>query len=308
MRKFFCFLIIVFTFYFLFFNFVQAQSWWPLVPCGRTGQVSCTRCDLFRLADNVIHFFLEGIVPPVAAVLFIAAGLMIVLAGANPGLYAKGIAIFKNTFIGLVIILASWLIVNTLIQSFGPIQAQDSWFRFTCPADGAITPGGPLPPGAPPATTQQSAQALINAIGTGSFSTNGDCGGNYNARQNIQDMADGKFPAVCSTSCSCVTGGSSGNVTVDSSILITLADLRIQRGMRFTVTSLTTGQHSSNGSFHYKGRAADIVISSPISQSVLFEARGFLQSRGGSAWCESSSGAKVSDCNLSQTDHIHWEK
>lgn len=135
-----------------------APSWWPLVPCGRqvppgfTGPIApgstyapCTRCDLFRLADNVIHFTLEGLIPPVAAVLFIAAGLMIVLAGANQSMYAKGIAIFKNTFWGLVIIFASWLIVNTFIQSFGPIQAQGgSWFRFTCEG-GVIIPS--VPPG-----------------------------------------------------------------------------------------------------------------------------------------------------------------
>ncbi|MBI2003563.1 MAG: hypothetical protein HYS78_01085 [Parcubacteria group bacterium] len=148
---------------FLFFPLVvSAVNYLPLVPCGISqenesafkakgqGQADwnysrpCTKCDTFRLVDNSIKFALFGVVPPVAAVLFIAAGLMILLAGANPGLYARGTDLFKNTFYGLVIILASWLIVNTFIQSFGPDQVKDSWFSFTC-KEGVITPGGPPP-------------------------------------------------------------------------------------------------------------------------------------------------------------------
>ena len=137
------FLILIFALIPIFQVFA-APSWLPLVPCGRTGQVPCTRCDLFRLADNVIHFILEGLVPPVAAVLFIFAGLMILLGGAMPKRIELGKTIFKNTFWGLLIILASWLIANTFIQSFGPDKAKGTWFRFTC-REGVITPGGPPP-------------------------------------------------------------------------------------------------------------------------------------------------------------------
>lgn len=134
---------------------VLAVDYLPLVPCGRSDQDNpntpviegaCTRCDSFKLAHNVISFILYGLVPPVAAVLFIAGGLMILLAGAYPAWIATGKKIFWNTFIGLLIILASWLIVNTFIQSFGPDQVKGSWFKFTCPP---IT--GPGGAGGPPA-------------------------------------------------------------------------------------------------------------------------------------------------------------
>ena len=153
--KFFIFLVLLSTFYFLYSSSVVAVDYLPLVPCGLKSQDNpstpeiegaCTRCDSFKLAHNVISFILYGLVPPVAAVLFIYGGLVILLAGARLEWISHGKKVFWNTFLGLVIIMASWLIVNTFIQSFGPEQAKDSWFRFTCSEKGAITPGGQPPP------------------------------------------------------------------------------------------------------------------------------------------------------------------
>jgi len=152
------FLILLTTFY-LLPTISLAVDYIPLVPCGLKAQPvdssgnrigdpgidytrSCTRCDAFKLAENVIDFGLKGIVPPVAAVLFVTGGLVILLSGAKPEWITFGKKIFWNTFIGLLIILASWLIVNTFIQSFGPDQVKGSWFKLTC-RDSVITgPGG----------------------------------------------------------------------------------------------------------------------------------------------------------------------
>lgn len=291
-------------------NRSTGPSWWPLVPCGTSvNPNSCTRCDLFKLTHNVISFILYGLVPPVAAVLFILGGLFILLGGARPEWVGTGKKIFWNTFIGLVIILASWMIVNTFLKSFAPAQADAPWYRLTC-KDSVITPGGPPPP--PSATVQQAAQALINAIGLSSFSANADCGGNFHARQNIQDMAAGQYPAVCSPICSptnpCLAGGSSGSVTMNPALLDGLRALR-NRGIIFTVTSLTTGKHSP-GSSHYSGHGVDFVISNnnPV---VWIEARTFLNSLGGDAFCETAGGQRDSDCSpISQgnVDHIHWTR
>ena len=154
--------IFLFVSYFLILNsnFVSAVDYLPLVPCGLNQQPSggdpnndytraCTRCDSFRLVKNVIDFVLIGIVPVAAAVLFIAGGLVIVLAGARPEWISTGRQIFWNTFIGLVVIFSSWLVVNTFLKSFAPDQAAAPWYRFTCePETGRIRPGGPPAPGA----------------------------------------------------------------------------------------------------------------------------------------------------------------
>lgn len=132
-----------------------APSWWPIVPCGLTKPAEapegsylsdsyyqpCNPCEIFHLGRNIIDFILMGLMPPVAAGLFIWGGFLILMGGPNPALFAKGKEIFTTTFYGVLIILGSWLITNTIMMSV----AQDSievngttvnivtdWNKFTC--------------------------------------------------------------------------------------------------------------------------------------------------------------------------------
>ncbi|MEK7603755.1 MAG: transglycosylase SLT domain-containing protein, partial [Patescibacteria group bacterium] len=163
------------------------------------------------------------------------------------------------------------------------------------------------PPPPPPGSSQEKAKELISVIGLGSFSTDADCGNPYHARQNIQDIAAGKLPAVCSPSCSCKAGGTSGSVTVNSSLLDGLIQLS-KSGAIFRVNSLTTGKHSPS-STHYKGNGVDIVPNGS-SPSEWIKARDFLNSFGGNAFCEDKSSRAVSSCSPipSSVDHIHWTR
>ncbi|OGN05855.1 MAG: hypothetical protein A2746_00665 [Candidatus Yanofskybacteria bacterium RIFCSPHIGHO2_01_FULL_44_22] len=112
------------AFFLLLPNFVSAApSWWPLVPCGTSvNPEPCNPCELFHLGRNIIDFVLMGLMPPVAAGLFIWGGFLILMGGANPALLSRGKEIFKTTFYGVLVILASWLITNTIMMSV----AQDS--------------------------------------------------------------------------------------------------------------------------------------------------------------------------------------
>lgn len=293
---------------------------WPIVPCGLSKDnpatpdinegTPCTRCDLFQLLKNIVDFTIGGLMPPVAVLLFVWAGFLILMGGANPGLVSKGKEIFSNTFFGIVIMLAAWMITNTIIQSVGSkYNNAQNWFQFTCVETAPVVPPVVGRPPSPVSVSASAAKAgeLIRAITLNSFSSSGDCGSNFNARQNIQDIAGGRMPAVCSPSCSCQSGGSSGNITVNASLLEGLAKLS-QRRINFTVTSLTTGRHSQ-GSSHYSGRGVDIVVS-PNSPSVWIETRTFLNSLGGQAICESKSGNVVASCSPipSVVDHIHWTR
>lgn len=498
----------------------------PLVPCGRSGQALCTKCDLFQLLKNVIDFIVGALMPALGILLFVWGGFLILLGGARPELVSKGKTIFWNTFLGIMIMLGAWMITNTLIKSVGAkYDTANTWWQFTC----VDTPSGTPPPttsptptpppagnctgvecsdsnlnvcaqntsancvetevnkwdsqikmaaagnqigsgintvalvkaimsqesggrtnvtspagacgimqllpetanrskagctsenitcgwlndannvqanicisinylkslssscgtspinlaagynggggnegacdpsqscascsmcgteptrrwectwdgpdgehkrcnvdraagsfsetrkyapkvaycyskfggsGEIPGTSQDKAKKLIDAIGLGSFSTGADCGNSFHARQNIQDIAAGKFPAVCSPTCSCVTGGSSGSVTVDSSLLDGLIQLS-QSGVVFKVNSLTTGKHTST-STHYKGHGVDIAPNGS-SSSEWIKARDFLNKLGGNAICENKSGGSVSSCSPipSSVDHIHWTR
>lgn len=248
--------------------------------------------------------------PPVAVLLFVWAGFLILMGGANPGLVSKGKEIFSNTFFGIIIMLSAWMITNTIIQSVGSkYNNAQNWWEFVCVETAPVVPPVVGRPPSPVSVSGSAAKAreLINAINLNSFSSNGDCGSNFNARQNIQDIAAGRLPAVCSPSCSCQTGGPGGGITVGANLLDGLVKLS-QRRINFTVTSLTTGRHSQ-GSSHYSGRGVDIVVSQN-SPSVWIEARTFLNSLGGQAICENRSGNAVASCSPipSVVDHIHWSR
>ncbi len=116
----------------------------PIVPCGQVNdfqgspddeRVPCDQCQLWHLLKHLVDFILIAAAPILATVFFIVAGVYMILGGANPGMLSQGKSIFKNTFIGLLIVMLAWLITNTLINSlvapnFGgnPLP----WYEFYC--------------------------------------------------------------------------------------------------------------------------------------------------------------------------------
>ena len=232
---------------------------------------------------------------------FLWAGFMWLGAGGNPGIIGKAKSRMTSAILGAVLILSSYLILNTINPDLINIG-------FPLPGIN-IGPGGPGAPGGPgpggSATASQAAAQRALSAGINFTSANPDCGNPYHASQNIQDIIAGKMPAVCSPSCNCVAGGPSGNITVDAFLLDSLTALR-QSGVLFSVTSLTTGKHGAN-SLHYQGRAADIVLGSQNSADWT-KAVSFLTSRGFGAFCESKGGSPDPNCNLAVTDHIHLQR
>lgn len=114
-------------------SITYAVSWWPLVPCGTSANPTpCNQCDLLKLLKNIIDFVLMGLMPPAAAILFVWGGFLILMGGANPGLISKGKDIFWNTAIGVAILLASWLITNTIIRSVAADNVAPEWWKFEC--------------------------------------------------------------------------------------------------------------------------------------------------------------------------------
>lgn len=92
-----------------------------IVPCDG---VNCTICDIATLAQNVLN---TGIFVAVflSAGLFAFAGIKYVTAGGDTGKVGAARKIFWNVTLGLVIILAGWIVVDTLMKTltrgdFGP--------------------------------------------------------------------------------------------------------------------------------------------------------------------------------------------
>ena len=94
---------------------VSAQAG-GLVPCGGSGQDPCNACHVAQLAETVIAFIIQ-ISFVVAALLFAYAGFLFFTGGSNPGKITTGRTIVTNTFVGIIIILTSWLLVNVILTT-----------------------------------------------------------------------------------------------------------------------------------------------------------------------------------------------
>lgn len=110
----------------------------PIVPCGMGENadqpVRCDKCQLLHLLRHLIDIVLIFVAPVLGTLFFIVAGVMIMLGGDNPGMLSRGKSMFKNTFIGVVIIFMAWLITNTLIQTLAKAGAvgEGNWWTFSC--------------------------------------------------------------------------------------------------------------------------------------------------------------------------------
>jgi hypothetical protein len=93
--------------------------WGPILSCSGSGQgglPKCTSlCDLLHTFQNVIYFGISLAFFAIAPVLLIWGGVLILIAGANPGLLEQGKKILTGTLIGILIVLCAFLIVNTFL-------------------------------------------------------------------------------------------------------------------------------------------------------------------------------------------------
>ncbi len=89
-----------------------------LVPCGTSTTPPCNWCYLMQLIKNIIDL-LMSIVFPLAAVMVVVGGIMILTAGGSAERVSKGRQIVTAAVIGILIALLSWLIIDTIIKVLG---------------------------------------------------------------------------------------------------------------------------------------------------------------------------------------------
>lgn len=94
-----------------------------LVPCEGS---ECTICDFAILMQRVLNFIIT-LSTVVAGILFAYAGLLYIFAGGDAEKVQKAHSIFYNVFVGLIIVLASWLIVSVIMKSLLSGNIQGPW-------------------------------------------------------------------------------------------------------------------------------------------------------------------------------------
>ncbi|MFH0806664.1 MAG: hypothetical protein V1885_03000 [Candidatus Brennerbacteria bacterium] len=96
---------------------------------GPTGP--CDFCDALVVAKNIILLLLEF--ATIAATIMIVVGaLMMMFSGGSEERFATGKRAILNAAIGLAIALASWLIVNIVIQFLAPGDTIVPWAQINC--------------------------------------------------------------------------------------------------------------------------------------------------------------------------------
>jgi len=97
-----------------------------LVPCNGP---DCTVCHVFKLVVNITEFLFKQVALPLAGLMFLVGGIIMMLSAGSEARYKKGKDILINTLIGLDIVLAAFAIVNTLIMFFADGTIANGWWR-----------------------------------------------------------------------------------------------------------------------------------------------------------------------------------
>lgn len=103
-----------------------------LVPkgCQSGGPLSCGLCQFFELASNIINFVVFCLTPPVAGLMIVISGLILIFGGSESA-RTYGKKMLTTTVVAIVIIYASWLLINTIIQLIGGANG-GSWYQYQC--------------------------------------------------------------------------------------------------------------------------------------------------------------------------------
>ena len=120
-------LTVLMTLFFVTPSLAMAAGLTSIVPSDCTGDGGCQSiCDLAQLAQNVLN---DGIYLAVflSAVLFAWAGWKHMSAGGDSHQISEANKVFSAVFIGLIIILSAWLIVDTLMRTIAGQPAGLPW-------------------------------------------------------------------------------------------------------------------------------------------------------------------------------------
>lgn len=112
------FLIILFTT--IPFVASAASFLGQIVPnCGTVQGATelCGFCDFVSLAQNIMNFIIAFSII-VGTLMIVYSGFLYMTAGSNSGQISKAHSVFTTVIIGLVVVLAAWLIVNLIMISF----------------------------------------------------------------------------------------------------------------------------------------------------------------------------------------------
>jgi hypothetical protein len=277
----------------------------------------CSACNLVSLANGIITWLI-GFLFIIFAVILAFAGFGLVTSGGNHHALDEAKNRFVNAFIGLIIVLAAWLIVDTLMRGLvgrpnaegqvpnGQVSGWLYWNEVECydqptPAAGEFNPVTFEPNESMPETANPN--VIINDYGPGGLygleggetytpSPSADNGLDYN--EGIRAQLAHASPALISM-LNCIGGRVPANVGRVSSI----SDSKIvDRSKTWQQCAAGQCQHVA-GSYHYGGSG------SCIGRSY---AADFGDEANVAAICgAANSCGRVHSCSVHNGNHVHLQ-
>lgn len=90
-----------------------------LVPCGNAGEPRCELADIFKLTKIAFEWILKDIATPLAGLMIVIGGVMMLVSAGNPGMISRGKQIVIWSIIAWFLMFASVLIINTVFEAIG---------------------------------------------------------------------------------------------------------------------------------------------------------------------------------------------
>lgn len=118
-----------FVFFCLGFLFIlPAVVFAQLVPCDGP---ECQACHLVELGDNIVRFLIT-IAAVIGAIMIAVAGLQMVTSGGDVARVTAAKNTMTNVVIGFIILLAAWLLVDTIMKAFVNESKFGVWNQIEC--------------------------------------------------------------------------------------------------------------------------------------------------------------------------------
>lgn len=212
---------------------------------------------------NQLYVYALGISGTLAVIMIVYGGVKYIVSVGSAAAQSEAKDILKSSVWGIVLLMGAYLVLRTINPSLVELKDLD-----------LKTP--PLSRTVVGEANQQYydenaviARQLLSMPGM-AISGIASCQPGSDPRSILGDVANKKFPLVCSSGCDiskgCQIGGSTGNYTLKKKMLEALVSLQsyfnqTNPPLTLTITSFTGGNHSRY-SVHYRGRAVDLVPAS----------------------------------------------
>ncbi len=97
----------------IFFGVIPVQAAGGLIPCDGP---ECQACHFIQLGQNLLNWFIKTMAA-VITLIFAWGGMKMVMSGGNTEGVSEAKGMMTNAVIGFFILLASWLVINTVLVS-----------------------------------------------------------------------------------------------------------------------------------------------------------------------------------------------